>query len=139
MRHDSWPPLPPVGQRAPDAPPFASPGDQLLAVGLGATAGAGALVWATGQAAGLAFGHTWLEMSPADVAHILWHLPQHWGDPALAWLDGLTLVGKDAVIPDGIEVGPQVVIGVGASAADFASALGPGARIADRPATMGLL
>ena len=62
------------------------------------------------------------------------------GDPELAWLDGLTLVGKDAVIPDGIEVGPQVVIGVGAGADDFASGpLGPGARIADRPATMGLL
>ena len=75
------------GHRPPDAPPFTSPGDQLLALGLGAAAGAGALVWATGQAAGLAFGHTWLELSPADVAHILWHLPQHWNDPALAWPD----------------------------------------------------
>jgi len=85
MWHDGWPPLPPGGHRPPDSPPFTSPGDQLLAVGLGAAAGAGALVWATGQAAGLAFGHTWLEVSPADVAHILWHLPQHWSDPALAW------------------------------------------------------
>jgi hypothetical protein len=75
----------PGAHRPPDAPPFTSPGDQLLAVGLGAAAGAGALVWATGQAAGLAFGHTWLELSPADVAHILWQLPQHWSDPALAW------------------------------------------------------
>ena len=85
MRHDAWPPMPPGGHRPPDAPPFTSPGDQLLAVGVGAAAGAGALVWATGQAAGLAFGHTWLELSPADVAHVLWHLPQHWSDPALAW------------------------------------------------------
>jgi type IV secretion system protein VirD4 len=85
MWHDAWPPLPPGGLRPPDAPPFTSPGDQLLAVGLGTTAGAGALVWATGQVAGLVFGHTWLELSPADVAHILWHLPQHWSDPALAW------------------------------------------------------
>ena len=85
MWHDAWPPLPPGGHRPPDAPPFTSPGDQLLAVGLGATAGAGALAWATGQLAGLAFGHTWLELSPADVAHVLWHLPQHWSDPALAW------------------------------------------------------
>ena len=85
MWHDAWPPLPPGGHRPPDAPPFTSPGDQLLAVGLGAAAGAGALVWATGQAAGLAFGHTWLELSPGDVAHVLWHLPQHWSDPALAW------------------------------------------------------
>jgi type IV secretion system protein VirD4 len=85
MRHDAWPPLPPGGHRPPDAPPFTSPGDQLLAVGLGAAVGAGALVWATGQAAGLLFDQTWLELSPADVAHILWHLPQHWSDPALAW------------------------------------------------------
>jgi type IV secretion system protein VirD4 len=85
MWHDAWPPLPPGGRRPPDVPPFTSPGDQLLAVGLGAAAGAGALVWATGQAAGLAFGHTWLELSPADVAHILWQLPGYWSDPALAW------------------------------------------------------
>jgi type IV secretion system protein VirD4 len=85
MWHDAWPPLPPGGHRPPDAPPFTSPSDQLLAVGLGAAAGAGALVWATGQAAGLVFGHTWLELSPVDVAHVLWHLPQHWSDPALAW------------------------------------------------------
>jgi type IV secretion system protein VirD4 len=85
MWHDAWPPLPPGGHRPPDYPPFTSPGDQLLALGLGATAGAGALVWATGQLAGLAFGHTWLDMSPADVAHVLWQLPGHWSDPALAW------------------------------------------------------
>jgi hypothetical protein len=85
MWHDAWPPLPPGGHRPPDAPPFTSPGDQLLALGLGATAGAGALVWASGQLAGLAFGHTWLGVSPADVAHVLWNLPQHWSDPALAW------------------------------------------------------
>src|SRR5215218_3307553 len=85
MWHDAWPPLPPGGHRPPDAPPFTSPGDQLLALGLGATAGAGALVWATGQLAGLAFGQTWLELSPGDVAHVLGHLPQHWSDPALAW------------------------------------------------------
>jgi hypothetical protein len=85
MWHDAWPPLPPGGHRPADAPPFTSPGDQLLALGLGATAGAGALVWVTGQAAGLVFGQTWLELSPADVAHVLWHLPQHWNDPAMAW------------------------------------------------------
>jgi type IV secretion system protein VirD4 len=85
MWHDAWPPLPPGGHRPPDAPPFTSPGDQLLAVGAGAAAGTGALVWATGQAAGLAFGHSWLEVSPAEVAHVLWQLPQHWSDPALAW------------------------------------------------------
>jgi type IV secretion system protein VirD4 len=85
MWHDAWPPLPPGGHRPPDAPPFTSPGDQLLALGLGATAGTGALVWASGQLAALAFGHTWLDMTPADVGHVLGHLPQHWSDPALAW------------------------------------------------------
>jgi type IV secretion system protein VirD4 len=85
MQHEPWPLLPPGGHRPPAAPPFTSPGDQLLAVGLGAAAGAGALAWATGQAAGLAFGHTRLDLSPADVAHVLWNLPQHWSDPALAW------------------------------------------------------
>jgi type IV secretion system protein VirD4 len=85
MQHDAWPPLPPGGHRPPDAPPFTSPVDQLLGLGLGATAGAGALVWASGQLAGLAFGHTWLDMSPADVASVMWHLPHHWSDPALAW------------------------------------------------------
>jgi type IV secretion system protein VirD4 len=85
MWHDAWPPQPPGGHRSPEAPPFTSPGDQLLAVGLGATAGAGVLVWATGQAVGLAFGQTWLELSPADVAQVLRNLPQHWSDPAMAW------------------------------------------------------
>jgi type IV secretion system protein VirD4 len=85
MWHDPWPPLPPGGHRPPDAPPFTSPGDQLLALGLGATAAAGALVWATGQLAGLAFGPTWLDTTPADVGHVLWNLPQHWSDPQLAW------------------------------------------------------
>jgi type IV secretory pathway TraG/TraD family ATPase VirD4 len=85
MQHDAWPPLPPGGHRPADAPPFTSPGDQLLALGLGATASGGALVWASGQLAGLAFGHTWLDVSPGDVAHILWQLPHHWSDPALAW------------------------------------------------------
>src|SRR6266545_895686 len=64
MWHDAWPPLPPGGHRPPGAPPFTSPGGQLAA---------------------LTFAHTWLDMTPADVAHVLWHLPQHWSDPALAW------------------------------------------------------
>jgi type IV secretion system protein VirD4 len=89
MWHDAWPPMPPGGRWPPDTPPFTSPGDQLLAVGLGATAGASALVWATGQAAGLVFGHNWPDVSPADVAHVLWHLPHHWSDPALAWPAGV--------------------------------------------------
>ncbi|HYY81110.1 MAG TPA: hypothetical protein VFD04_18305, partial [Actinomycetes bacterium] len=85
MQHDAWPPLPPGGHRPPDSPPFTGPGDQLLFLGLGATASAGALVWATGQLAGLAFGHTWLHVTPADVAQVLWQLPHHWNDPQQAW------------------------------------------------------
>ena len=61
-------------------------------------------------------------------------------DPELAWLDGLTLVGKDAVIPEGSVVGPQVVVGVGAGPSDFgAGPLLPGTRIADRVATQDLV
>ena len=40
--------------------------------------------------------------------------PQH------AWLEGLTLVGKDASIPGGARVGRSVVVGIGANAEDFA-------------------
>ena len=40
-------------------------------------------------------------------------------DPALEWLSGLTLVGKDAVIPDGARIASQVVVGVGAVPGDF--------------------
>jgi glucose-1-phosphate adenylyltransferase len=60
-------------------------------------------------------------------------------DPAHAWLDGLTLVGKDSVIPEDAVIGPQVVIGVGAGPADFPGPLVPGTRIADRLATQGLV
>jgi glucose-1-phosphate adenylyltransferase len=62
------------------------------------------------------------------------------GDPTLAWLAGLTLVGKDAAIPDGARIGPEVVVGVGATGADLGDgALPPGTRIADRVATQDLV
>jgi type IV secretion system protein VirD4 len=60
-------------------------GDQLLGYGLGLTAGAGGLVWATGQVAGLVFGQDWLQVGINDLVHILTQLPEHVGDPALAW------------------------------------------------------
>src|SRR5262245_2793898 len=54
-------------------------------------------------------------------------------DPTLAWLDGLTLIGKDAAIPDGARVGPEVVVGVGATSGDFGDgAILAGTRIPDR-------
>jgi glucose-1-phosphate adenylyltransferase len=39
-----------------------------------------------------------------------WGDPPH--DPAHAWLDGLTLIGKDAEIPAGARVGRGVVVGI---------------------------
>jgi len=72
-------------QQPPAVPDTLTPGDQLLAAGLGVGAAAGGLVWASGQLAGLAFGHTWLHLDPAQVAGMLWSLPHHLGDPALAW------------------------------------------------------
>jgi type IV secretion system protein VirD4 len=72
-------------QRPPAVPDTLTPGDQLLAAGLGVGAAASGLVWATGQLAGLVFGHTWLHLDPADVAGVLGQLPHHLGDPAMAW------------------------------------------------------
>jgi type IV secretion system protein VirD4 len=60
-------------------------GEALLATGLAVTAAAGVFVWIVGQFAGLLFAHTWLHLDPADVAGVLWHLPRHPGNPALAW------------------------------------------------------
>jgi type IV secretion system protein VirD4 len=72
-------------QKPPAVPDTLTPGDQLLAAGLGVGAAASGLVWATGQLAGLVFGHTWLHLDPADVAGVLGSLPHHLGDPAMAW------------------------------------------------------
>jgi hypothetical protein len=67
----------------PSLPPYGH--NQLVAAGLGVGAAASGLVWATGQLAGLAFGHTWLELDPAQVAGVLVQLRHHLDDPALAW------------------------------------------------------
>jgi glucose-1-phosphate adenylyltransferase len=49
-----------------------------------------------------------------------------YGDPPIesdtAWLDGVALVGKDAVIPEGVKIGRASVIGIGAGPADFGAA-----------------
>src|SRR5215211_3759344 len=78
-------PMRPDLQRPPAVPDTLTPGDQLLAAGLGVGAAASGLVWASGQLAGLAFGHTWIELDPAEVAHVLVQLRLHLNDPALAW------------------------------------------------------
>ena len=51
----------------------------------------------------------------------------------LAWLEGLTLVGKDVVVPDGARVERQAVLGVGADAGDFTDGrIAAGTRVLDR-------
>jgi glucose-1-phosphate adenylyltransferase len=60
--------------------------------------------------------------------------------PEFAWLEGLTLIGKDAEVPDGARVGRQAVLGVGAGPADFTDGrVAPGLRVPDRPAHAGLV
>lgn len=60
--------------------------------------------------------------------------------PALEWLDGLTLIGKDVVIPDGARVGRQAILGVGAGPQDFTGGVvAPGTVVADRLSPAGLL
>jgi glucose-1-phosphate adenylyltransferase len=53
--------------------------------------------------------------------------------PVHAWLEGLTLVGKDATIPRDARIGRASVIGIGADDADFPSRLvPPGSRTPSR-------
>jgi type IV secretion system protein VirD4 len=84
MWRDPWPPVPPNGRHVPESG-MSELEQRLIAYGLATTAAAGLLVWLTGQLAGLLFGHTWMHLSPADVAAILWHLPGTLSDPAMAW------------------------------------------------------
>src|SRR5436309_4614789 len=50
-----------------------------------------------------------------------------------AWLEGLTLIGKDAQIPPGARVGRSAVVGIGAGEMDFTGGeLEPGAATASR-------
>jgi type IV secretion system protein VirD4 len=60
-------------------------GDQLLGYGLGLVGGAGGLMWATGQVAGLLFGQDWIQVGANELVHVLTQLPQHLGDPTQAW------------------------------------------------------
>jgi glucose-1-phosphate adenylyltransferase len=53
-------------------------------------------------------------------------------DPATAWLEGLTIVGKDAVIPPEARVGRSAVIGIGAGAEEVGGEVAPGTVIASR-------
>jgi glucose-1-phosphate adenylyltransferase len=52
----------------------------------------------------------------------------------VAWLDGVALIGKDAVIPEGTRVGRASVIGIGAGPEDFAAEeLAAGTLMPSRP------
>jgi hypothetical protein len=68
-----------------EPPDTLTAGDRALAACVVLVGVAAGLVWASGQLAGLIFGHTWLHLDPAEVAGVLWHLPRHWSYPALAW------------------------------------------------------
>ena len=53
--------------------------------------------------------------------------------PGMEWLEGLTLVGKDAVLPEGLRVAASAVIGHGAGPEDFTSgSVGPGTLTPNR-------
>jgi type IV secretion system protein VirD4 len=84
MWRDPWPAVPPNGRHIPE-PRVSETEQRLIGYGLATTGAAGLLAWLTGQLAGLLFAHTWLHLSPADVAAILWHLPHTLSDPAMAW------------------------------------------------------
>jgi glucose-1-phosphate adenylyltransferase len=53
-------------------------------------------------------------------------------DRAMAWLEGLTLVGKDAVVPPGARIGRAAVIGIGAGASEMGEEIPAGALIGSR-------
>jgi len=59
-----------------------------------------------------------------------------WGEPprepAHAWLDGLTLIGKDAEIPEGARVGRGVVVGIHASFAGLPREIAAGSSLPSR-------
>jgi glucose-1-phosphate adenylyltransferase len=56
------------------------------------------------------------------------------GSSESAWLEGIALVGKDAIIPPGMRVGRASVIGIGAGPEDFAAEeLAAGTLMPSRP------
>jgi len=108
--------------------------ERLLGYGLAATGAAGALVWASGQLAGLAFGHTWMHVSPADVAAIMWHLPGTLSDPALAWPAQV----RDALPgPVGMYASAATVVGGTASGTAAVVRYLPGRAAGHRPGRAG--
>jgi type IV secretion system protein VirD4 len=127
---DPWPPLPPGGYRAPDTPPLGGFAEQLTLYGLLASGTAGLLAWTTGQLAALAFGHTWLHLSPTDVAQVLWQLPHHWNDPALAWP---ARVQSELPGPVGMYASATTVVGTAAGGTAAVARHLPGRAAGHRP------
>jgi hypothetical protein len=63
--------------------------DALLLVAVGTVVVVGALVWLTGQLAGLLASGTWPHVPVAELPGILVRLRGHAGDPAAAWPAGV--------------------------------------------------
>ena len=76
---------PPASPAGPTPPGGVSPGELLLAGGFAAAVAAGAVLWATGQVAGLVSGGRWPPVGAGEMASVLLRLPGNVGDPARAW------------------------------------------------------
>jgi hypothetical protein len=63
--------------------------DTLLLVAIGTVLVVGALVWLTGQLAGLLTSGAWPEVPLSELPRILVRLREHPGDPAAAWPAGV--------------------------------------------------
>ena len=72
---------PPASPAGPTPPGGVSPGELLLAGG----DRRGAVLWATGQVAGLVSGGRWPAVGAGEMASVLLRLPGNVGDPARAW------------------------------------------------------
>jgi type IV secretory pathway TraG/TraD family ATPase VirD4 len=130
MWREPWPPQPLGGYRAPDTPPFGGFAEQLVLYGLLVAGTAGLLVWSSGQLAGLVFGHTWLDLDAADVASVLWSLPHHLGNPAMAWP---ARVHGELPGPVGMYASAAGVVGGTASGAAAVARHLPGRAAGHRP------
>jgi type IV secretion system protein VirD4 len=115
----------PLGTRERATPVGLGAGEKLLAVALAVIAAAGAFAWVVGQLAGLLFARTWLHVGAADMAEVLWHLPKHPGDPALAWPARFR---SELPGPVGMYLCTALVVGALVGLTDLVIRLWPGPR-----------
>lgn len=106
--------------------------DQAFLILIAAVVTIGGGVWATGQTAGLLFGHTWITVGISNIVDILLRLPGTIGDPARAWpeethsdLPGLPGFLFSAVLVSGaatgLAIGLRRLLPTGSSRAGWAS------------------